>query len=194
MAVLELLHERPMHPYEMHQLTRDRHTDQVVKIKAGSLYHTVERLQQQGLIEPVETSREGRRPERTVYAITGDGRDAFASTLSDMLREPVREYPVFAAAAAFMHTLPRDEVIQLLARRAVRLEGEIAAFNTVLEGLVRGGLSRLHVVEVEYLQALRRAELDWVRSVLDDLRSGRLRWLVGQGERENGEGREETGA
>src|SRR3954462_3268529 len=30
-AVLELLHERDMHPYEMQQLIRDRGTDHVIK-------------------------------------------------------------------------------------------------------------------------------------------------------------------
>ena len=51
LAVLELLLERPMHPYEMHQTIRDRYTDQVVKVRAGSLYHMVERLHRTELIE-----------------------------------------------------------------------------------------------------------------------------------------------
>ena len=73
LAILRLLHERPMHPYEMHQLVRDRGTDFVIKVRAGSLYHAVERLAMLGLIAPVETGRDGRRPERTVYAITDAG-------------------------------------------------------------------------------------------------------------------------
>ena len=48
-------------------------------MKAGSLYHTVERLQRNGLIEVVDTQRDGRRPERTVYGMTQAGLDEFAS-------------------------------------------------------------------------------------------------------------------
>ena len=33
LAVLNLLHERPMHPYEMQQLMRERGHDQVIKLK-----------------------------------------------------------------------------------------------------------------------------------------------------------------
>ena len=49
-AVLELLHEKPMHPYEMATLMRERYVDTRVNVKAGSLYHTVERLHRNGFI------------------------------------------------------------------------------------------------------------------------------------------------
>src|SRR6266542_482877 len=94
LAVLELLLERAMHPYEMHQLIRDRRIDHVIKLRAGSLYHTVERLHRLDLIEPVETARAGRRPERTVYAITEQGRDAFAARMRDLIQRPEPEYLV----------------------------------------------------------------------------------------------------
>ena len=41
LAVLDLLQERHMHPYEMQQTIRERCTDHVIKVRAGSLYHTV---------------------------------------------------------------------------------------------------------------------------------------------------------
>ena len=72
-------------------------------VRAGSLYHTVERLHRLALIEPVETGREGRRPERTVYAITDAGRDEFTSNLRDLLRFPAARHAgllEFAALAA----------------------------------------------------------------------------------------------
>jgi hypothetical protein len=37
-------------------------------------------------------------------------------------------------------------------------------------------LPRLFLVEDEYEEAVTRAELEWVRSLIDDLRSGRLLW------------------
>src|SRR5690242_14900046 len=67
LTVLCLLRERPMHPYEMQRLIRERHKDEFLDLKRGSLYHAMERLQAAGLVEPMETFREGRRPERTVY-------------------------------------------------------------------------------------------------------------------------------
>ena len=73
LAVLALLFERPMHPYEMAATMRERHKEESIKLRYGSLYTVVETLQRDGLIEPHETSRDGRRPERTVYTLTDAG-------------------------------------------------------------------------------------------------------------------------
>lgn len=61
-TVLALLFERPMHPYEMYQLLIQRRDDRLVKIRPGSLYHTVDRLERQELVVALGTEREGNRP------------------------------------------------------------------------------------------------------------------------------------
>src|SRR5947208_14048596 len=91
-AVLELLHEKPMHPYEMAQLMRERYVNTRVNVKAGSLYHTVERLQRSGFIEVVDTQRDGRRPERTVYGMTQTGVDEVNQRGRELRGDPVKEY------------------------------------------------------------------------------------------------------
>src|SRR5262252_2075083 len=73
-TVLCLLRVKPMHPYEMQRLIREWHKDEFLDLKRGSLYHAIERLRQHQCIEVVETVREGRRPERTVYRLTERGR------------------------------------------------------------------------------------------------------------------------
>jgi len=176
LAVLTLLHERSMHPYEMQQLMRERGHDQVIKLKGGSLYSTIDRLAEAGLIEPQETTRAGRRPERTVYALTDAGRDDLLLWLRELLSEPVHEYPLFGAALAFLAALPADEVPTLLEWRAAMLEAQIAASESMLRSMENAGLPRLFGVESEYMNAMRRAEVDWVRAIANDIRSDRLRW------------------
>src|ERR671932_469430 len=94
LTALRLLHERPMHPYEMARIIQKRRIDVVLALKRGSLYHAVERLEREGLIEAAETSREGRRPERTVYRLTEAGRDEYEARLraltADVVYEPTR--------------------------------------------------------------------------------------------------------
>jgi DNA-binding PadR family transcriptional regulator len=178
LAVMNLLMERPMHPYEMKSTMKERGHDQVIKIKGGSIYDTVERLQQGGFIKSQETSREGRRPERTVYAITDTGRDEIKDWLRELLSEPVHEYPQFAAALAFAAGLAKDEVVHLLQLRAVALEGRIAAVDTELKTLTTEmRLPRLFVMEGEYGLAMDRAELGWVRGTIREIQEGKL-WLT----------------
>ncbi len=61
-AILSLLARESMHPYEMRHVIRVHEIDRVMKVTHGTLYSTVERLAGTGLVQPVETSREGRRP------------------------------------------------------------------------------------------------------------------------------------
>jgi DNA-binding PadR family transcriptional regulator len=178
LAVLRLLNTRPMHPYEMHQVVRDHGTDQVIKVRAGSLYHTVERLHRQGLIEQVETGREGRRPERTVYAITDAGRDEFVTNLRDLLRVPAEEFPVFASALEMAAALPPATVRRLLAHRTVALEAQLAGFEQAIGALSKQGLDRVSLIEAEFGMSVRRAELTWVRQIVDEIDSGELTWAT----------------
>src|SRR5579884_1672882 len=150
LAVLNLLNERPMHPYEMQVHMRERGHDQVIKLKGGSLYNTIERLTIAGLIEPLETSREGRRPERTIYALTGAGRDDLELWLRELLSEPIQEYPWFGAALAFLGALPQEEVEPLLERRALSLAAEVVAKESLQQALERRDFPRLFGVEIEY--------------------------------------------
>jgi DNA-binding PadR family transcriptional regulator len=176
LAVLRLLHERPMHPYEMHQIVRDRGTDHVIKFRAGSLYHSVERLLRLGLIEPVETGREGRRPERTVYAITDAGRDEFTTNLCELVRSPAEEFPVFAAALEMLGAIDRETARRLLEHRITALEGGLAAIEQVTASLTKRGLDRISIIETEYVRHMRQAELTWVRNLLVDIDEGDLAW------------------
>ena len=73
LAVLVLLYERPMHPYEMAATLRERRKEESIKLRYGSLYTVIELLVKAGFIAQKKTTREGNRPERTVYEINKAG-------------------------------------------------------------------------------------------------------------------------
>src|SRR5919197_1785983 len=88
LALLNLLNEAPMHPYEMQVKMRERGHERAIRVKAASVYDTVERLTRLGFVEPLETSREGRRPERTVYRLTTRGAEELHAWLRDLISIP----------------------------------------------------------------------------------------------------------
>ncbi len=179
-AILSLLWRQPMHPYEMRHRIRVQEIDRVMKVTHGTLYSTVDRLAASGLIQPVETSREGRRPERTVYEITDLGRDQLLDALRAGLMRSTPDYPGLATALAFAGLLDPGEVADLLQRRAVEVEGLLSGMNAAVDASLKQfqgmHLGRVHLIEAEYLIALRRAELDWLRALVADIREGRLTW------------------
>jgi len=118
-----------MHPYEMSTTLRERRKGErrkgeSIKLNYGSLYSVVQSLQRGGLIEPVETTRDGRRPGRTVDAVTPAGRAELVDRPGDLLGEPKKEFTHFEAALSLLGALPPDAAVRLLdlRLRALRLE------------------------------------------------------------------------
>jgi DNA-binding PadR family transcriptional regulator len=173
LVVLAQLLERPMHPYEIAAQMRQRGHHEVIRLNYGALYGVVESLEEAGLVAAGETTREGRRPERTVYALTPAGRAMLSEWLRDVLRRPAVEYPIFAAGLALMGALPPGEVLLLLDERAQALERSVGEQEASLD-VWRGSVPRLFLVESEYAVHMRRAELEWVRRLVREIRSGKL--------------------
>ena len=164
LAVLATVSEGPAHPYQISTKLRTRGKESSIKINFGSLYSVVESLAKHGLIEAQETVREGKRPERTIYAITPAGR----AELEDRGRALV----------------DADEGVHLLrggavagrgrgARRALPTAdhtGSAVADGARLgrggAGLHRGdGAAEGNVVEEQYRKAVMEAELAFVTTL-----------------------------
>ncbi|GGM48722.1 PadR family transcriptional regulator [Dactylosporangium sucinum] len=171
--VLATLFGRPMHPYEMAAEMRSRGKEQDVKIQWGSLYTVVQNLEKHGFIEAAETTREGRRPERTVYQITEAGRAEAADWLREILAVPEPEYPRLKAALSVVGVLPPDEVMSLLDERIGVLDAEIRTVTGMLEEWGRD-VPRIFLIETEYSVALQRAERDWLMGLQAELKAGTL--------------------
>src|SRR5215470_4297430 len=130
LAVLCFLREHPMHPYEMQVLLLERHWDEVLVLKRGSLYHAINRLLEARLIAAEGVSRNGRRPERTTYRITPQGEQELVRWLREMVAVPLREPSIFMASINFLIHLPPSDAMEQLEGRARRLEQEIGASET----------------------------------------------------------------
>jgi DNA-binding PadR family transcriptional regulator len=175
LTVLCMLRQGPMHPYQMQRLIRERRKDVFLDLRRGSLYHAINKLEAAGLIAAVETTREGRRPERTIYELTAAGRGELVAWLRALLAEPVHEPSQFFAAVSYLPYLSPADAAKQLGQRITRLEAEIAGLEAVLRELVPR-IGRLILVENEYLRAMRQAELAWVKSLVADIESGALAW------------------
>jgi DNA-binding PadR family transcriptional regulator len=158
-------------------LMRARGLTESIKLNRGSLYTVVEALQRDGLIEPQETQREGRRPERTIYAITDAGRAKFDGWLRELVRNPVKEYPQFIAGLTFLGHLGPDEAITLFEERARLLDQSIEETQMHVDSAQqRLGVPRLFLIETEFALEQARSELRWVRKTIDEINDGTLEW------------------
>ncbi len=179
LAVLSCLNERPMHPYEISQTLRQRGKDQSIKLNYGALYSVVDSLGKAGLIEAQETVREGRRPERTIYAITAAGRDEHDEWLAELVSTPVREYHSLETALALILGLPPEEAVRLLGERVLHLKAEIGRTDALLQATHEMGLPEVFVIEEQFRRAMLAAELAHVESLVAALREDKVSGTAG---------------
>jgi DNA-binding PadR family transcriptional regulator len=172
LVVLALVCEEPMHPYRMQALIKERGKDQIANVaQRNSVYQTIAALRRAGLIAVRETSRDERWPERTVYDVTEEGRRTLQLWLSTVLSTPAREFPDFPAALSLVAGMEPHEVGAQLETRTGILETRLAELERPYPDL-----ARVFLLEAEYMAAVVRAEITWLRAVTGDLRSGRLVW------------------
>jgi DNA-binding PadR family transcriptional regulator len=176
LAVLCLLHVGPLHPYGMQRLIKTWGKDEVVNIgQRANLYKTIKRMHEAGLIAVRQTERAQQYPERTVYELTDEGRSTGRRWLAEMLAAPRSEYPAFPAALSFAMLLGPEAVCIELSLRLTQVLARLEHLDSQIEGHPQG-LPRITLIESEYQRAVTDAEVRWLSSVIDDLKSGRLSW------------------
>ena len=176
LAVLGLLLEQPSHPHQMLAELRKRSDNHAAAITRGTLYNTVAALTEAGWLASQGQQRLGNRPERTVYALTEEGRNELVRRLDSQIRNPEREFSQFLGAVTYLGALGVSGAVEALVERAQRLRQRTAADEERLAEALTAGVPRMHVIEAEYALCLARAERAWIDSVIDDLRTGSLTW------------------
>jgi DNA-binding PadR family transcriptional regulator len=174
--VLALLNERPMHTYEMYQLEITRHAGQIVKVRPGSLYHTVERLAGQKYVRAIGTERAGNRPERTTYEITPEGKDALTRRVESGLEKYVYEYPLFPVLLSEAHNLDVADAVVRLRRRVADLDDRLAELDQALDAARADGVHERYWMGRDYIRSQLAAERDWLTTTIERIESKDLPW------------------
>ena len=126
-AILGLLHEAPMHGYEL----RKRLCDLLGTLRAfsyGSLYPTLRRLLRAGLIAEEASEPDGDRAAKTwgrrarrVYKLTAEGKERFALLLADTGPQTWDDEG-FGVHMAFFSRTPAEVRMRILEGRRRRVE------------------------------------------------------------------------
>jgi DNA-binding PadR family transcriptional regulator len=176
LMVLWQLYQEPSHVYGMQRMFEAQGKDRVVNVRSrASLYQAIDRLVRLGFVEVVETVHRQGYSDRVVYGITDSGRQVAREWLREMLSSTEGECPDFIAAVSVLFGLEPDDARAQLELRVERLAGRLAEAEREFAG-APAGLPRLFVLEEEYRITMLKAELEWLRGVIEDLGAGRLTW------------------
>ncbi|SNT46783.1 DNA-binding transcriptional regulator, PadR family [Asanoa hainanensis] len=178
-AILGLLHESPMHGYELRKELAAKLGSIRAAISYGSLYPTLRRLQSAGYITeagetppttpevPVLTSKRG----RVVYKITAEGKERFADLIAQAGPETYDDAG-FGIHFAFFARTDQATRLRILEGRRRKVEERRESMRDVL---ARAG-ERLDAYTLELqrhgLDACER-EVRWLEELIVNERSGR---------------------
>ncbi|GIF46969.1 DNA-binding PadR family transcriptional regulator [Asanoa ferruginea] len=178
-AILGLLHESPMHGYELRKELAAKLGSIRAAISYGSLYPTLRRLQSAGYISeagetpptkpevPALTSKRG----RVVYKITAEGKERFADLIAQAGPETYDDAG-FGVHFAFFARTDQATRLRILEGRRRKVEERRESMRDVLS---RAG-ERLDAYTLELqrhgLDACER-EVRWLEELIVNERSGR---------------------
>jgi DNA-binding PadR family transcriptional regulator len=164
-AILGLLAECPMHGYQIHQQIKEREMDYWAKIKLPSIYSTLTRLEEQGLITSGK-EKVGNTPERTVYSLTPAGREQLSEAVQFFLREDNHPEWLFGLGVAFICGAPREKVLEALQLRKENLEKH---FDSLTKEVVnyKDKIPFNWYMLVESAQKHIQLELEWLNELID---------------------------
>src|SRR5215210_895261 len=109
---------QPIHGYDVRRELESWQAERWANIAYGSIYFALNKMAEEGLVEVVGTGQGGKGPARTTYAITAQGEAEFQQLLREYWWEAKTVIDPFQVALAFIHELPRDEVLAALRHRA----------------------------------------------------------------------------
>ena len=114
-----LLRFGPQHGYRLKQCLED--ASDFAQIKLPTVYYHLEKMKKKGLVKASQ-EKEGKRPEKWVYAITDAGKIAFRQMLEDALKSQFQTEFLFDAALYFGDVLEPQHIINAINRRIHNVE------------------------------------------------------------------------
>jgi DNA-binding PadR family transcriptional regulator len=136
-------------------------------VKVGALYRELRELDAEGLIAAVRTETEGRRPARTIYDITAEGRRELARQREQAIAEPRQGPDAVAVALLFGGVGEHGVALTLLRTRREALQREVEGIAAQCAHFV--AQRRLGAVDVAVFrrgELLRAAEVAWIDETL----------------------------
>ncbi len=178
-----------MHPYEVAQTLRSRAKHESIRLNYGSLYGVVELLEKRGFVSAARPSarEDGPNARSTRSPPPGLGSSTTGCPISS--RRPSRSTcSSRPPCRCFRCSRPTSRSTSSRSD-SPRVEVRIAQAQGTRAATEAAGLPRLFEIEGAYVEALDRAELEFVGELVHDIESGQLdgldmwrSWFEGTGD------------
>jgi DNA-binding PadR family transcriptional regulator len=179
LLILGVLHRGNFHPYEIKRRLRNAMVECYTDVDVGTLYYAIRRLEKDKLIVAVRQERVARGGLRTVYAISANGKRRFQQLLNEQFAAEGSVAETLYAPMLFLQFSNLPLIADLLRTRISRETEAIRKIAAIRKQLgstpATGALHLLKHFELQH-----RLDRKWLRGVLADVETGRVRDVADQ--------------
>jgi DNA-binding PadR family transcriptional regulator len=173
MALGTLARNGPTHGHQIRRLAEVSNAGEWSGVSVGALYRELRLMEIEGLVEAIRTEQVGRRPARTVYAITADGELELGSLRVQAIRSMDTGPDALGVALTFaFEGADRDELRDLLRARRERLALGARELESARErGVAAGYLTPIESAVMRRVVLHAEADASW-HDTFDELLAG----------------------
>jgi DNA-binding PadR family transcriptional regulator len=165
LLILGLLLSHGMHGYQLNELLQNN-PGIPISLKKSNAYKLLDDMEKDGWVTHVQ-EQEGNRPQRRVYSVTKEGKEAFYRLLRENLSTyPLPEIPGLVGLD-FLHLLPSDEAAALLEKRLQLVDAKFQQFDEVEIEI------RQSHIGTEYLHKYYANEIEFLSEIIKRLQSSK---------------------
>lgn len=168
----ELVRRGQAHGHELRREAKIGRAELWTDVGIGAIYSTLRRLAGESLVEPVRTERPGLLPERTIYAITAEGRRELRVLRDEFLRTVELPADPFDLGLSVAADVPVGELVAVFDDRIRALHGRIEKLGHQQESAA-GYLDDWDRDLFAHWRTRLQAEVAWHEAVRDRVASPR---------------------
>jgi DNA-binding PadR family transcriptional regulator len=162
-ALLGLLLEEPMHPYQIEKTIQFRDMRSWTEISMSSIYKTLSGLENKSLVKSEVKISQQNRPQKT-FRLTPKGRRALREKIREILSRPETVIWQFNIGTYFMDALEGDEISGALEEYERGLSELVMGYEE-LEKFLRGeGCPEWRIAVSTRTRYLIEAEIEWLQT------------------------------
>jgi DNA-binding PadR family transcriptional regulator len=167
LTLLGLTIPGPISAYDLAKFVEEHGLTDLIRLSIPAIYKNMKKLEEQGYVSST-TVRHGVMPEKTMYAITGEGKKLFARLMEKYVDEDIRYHFEFNPVIVNLDKLPKKKGQELalkikakLEKRKAEMEKGAASFRGV------SGTATALLSEVEHVN---NALLEWIDELIGEMR------------------------
>jgi DNA-binding PadR family transcriptional regulator len=166
-ALLGLLSEKPMYPYEMEKNVVDHDMRYWTEISISSIYKVLEKLEKKFLVDVNLTVTESNKVKK-IYTLTEKGKRELKEKIIEIMSELEISVYQIDLALANLHLLTPAEVNEVMTRYIASIDSRITCYIELEHYLTENECEVGNIHLSRRRQFIIRAEREWALNFLED--------------------------